>query len=161
MSLAEFTSGLPPTPTNMPLEERIAQLVDAGRFVRVDAAGAAGFAAATGDSVLLLTADPRTNPESWDALVVLPEMLRGFAGTLRAAVVLPADSARLALQFGVRSYPALVFQRGGEFVGTIEGLQDWEVYLRRTAELLEAPASRAPSIGIAVVTAGAPGPTCH
>jgi len=160
MSLAEFTVGLPHTPSNMPLEARVATLVDSGAFVLVDVADAARFAAEPGDSVILLTADTRNNPESWDALIVLPEVLRGYAGRLRAAIALPAASAQLALRFGARTYPSLLFQRAGDFVGIIDGLQDWDVYVRRTAEMLAAPVGRAPSIGVAVVSGGDSG-TCH
>lgn len=159
MSLDHLAFNLPPTPHAMPIDERIAALVDSGRFVRVDAEGAAAFARAPGDSVLLLTADTRNNPESWDALIILPEVLRAHASVLRAAIVPPGEAAKVALRFGVRSYPALVFQRGGEYVGSIEGLQEWQAYVQQTAALLAAPTTRAPSIGIAVV--GPDGSTCH
>jgi len=159
MSFDNVSFNLPHTPHALPLEERITALVESGRFVSVNADGVQAFAAAPGDSVLLLTADTRNNPESWDALIVLPEVLRAHADALRAAIVPPGEAAKVALRFGVRTYPAMVFQRGGEYVGAIEGLQDWEAYVRLTEQMLAAPTSRAPSIGIAIV--GPESGTCH
>lgn len=156
-TLEQFS--LPPTPSAMPLTERIDALVAQSVFVRVTADDAEAFAQMPGDSVLLLTADTRNNPESWDALIILPEVLRPHRARLRAGVVLPADAPALARRFGVRSYPALIFQRAGAYVGAIDGLQDWETYVADVARLLAAPTTRIPSIGVAVVRADAG--TCH
>lgn len=144
----------------MPLDDRIARLVSEQGFTLVDAASAAAFAAAEGDSLILLTADPQAYPETWDVAVVLPEVLKSIPHRPRAAVADPANSLKIAARFGVKVYPAMVFQRGGGFVGVLEGMQDWDAYLRLVPQLLERPVSRAPSIGIPVVTGGNPS-SCH
>lgn len=158
MSTLESFS-LPPTPSAMPLHERIDALAAQGVFSRITGDDVDAFASAPGNSVLLLTADTRNNPESWDALIILPEVFRAHRPHVRVGVVLPADSPALARRFGVRSYPSLVFQRAGAYVGTIDGLQDWETYVAEVARLLGAPTSRAPTIGIAVVNGDAG--ACH
>jgi hydrogenase-1 operon protein HyaE len=50
--------------------------------------------------------------------------------------------------------------RDGGYVGAIDGLRDWNEYLVQTARLLEAPATRPPSIGVVVRSAG-DGPACR
>jgi len=144
----------------MPLDERIAGLVSRHGFTLVDADSAAAFAAAEGDSIILLTADPQAYPETWDVAVVLPEVLKSIPNRPRAAVADPANSLNIAARFGVKIYPALVFQRGSGFVGVLEGMQDWDAYLRLVPQLLARPVGRAPSIGIPVVTSGGSS-SCH
>jgi hydrogenase-1 operon protein HyaE len=145
----------------MPLQQRIAQLVAQG-YTQIDATSLAAFAEAPGDAVLLLTAEPRAVPEAWDALVILPEVLKSFSGRLRGGVAEPQTSRQIAARYGVQRYPALVLLRGGgrdTYVDAIEGLQDWSVYLQRIGEALEKPVGRAPAIGIPVVAAGST--SCH
>ncbi len=92
--------------------------------------------------------------------VVLPEVLKSIPNRPRAAVADPANSLKIAARFGVKIYPALVFQRGSGFVGVLEGMQDWDAYLRLVPQLLARPVGRAPSIGIPVVTSGGSS-SCH
>lgn len=113
----------------------------------------AAFAADPGDTVLFFADDPVRVKESLDLAVILPEILQAFAGRLRAGVLLPAEANALAARYGIRRWPALVFVRGGEYVGSIEGLRDWDDYTRETARLLAAPTTRAPTIGIPVTSA--------
>ena len=57
-------------------------------------------------------------------------------------------------------WPALLALRDGDYLGTIEGLKDWPVYSRLIPELLAAPASRPPGIGIPLRDANAT-TACH
>jgi hydrogenase-1 operon protein HyaE len=126
-------------------------------LARLDVASFEVFAAAAGDRVVLFAEDPVRVPESWDALVLLPELVASAAGRL-AAGMLDIESARLlAVRHGIRSFPALLFLRGGGHVGVIEGLRDWSAYLRECAAMLDKPAGRAP---LALHAIGA-GPACH
>lgn len=157
-----MSTALHTAPDPMPLRPRIEQLLAQG-YAQIDAASLQAFADAPGDAVLLLTAEPRAVPEAWDALVILPEVLKSFAGRLRGGVADPQASRQIAARYGVQRYPALVLLRGGArdtYVDAIEGLQDWGVYLQRIAAALDKPVGRPPSIGIAVVTADA-GSSCH
>ncbi len=146
---------LQPAETTMPLLERIGQMADTGVVLRVDPDTVDVFAHTPGDSVLLLTADPRNNPESWDALVILPELIKSSPLPLRAAVADPVASKALAARYGVRRFPALVFLRGGgeqTYLDALEGLCDWDVYRQALAALADKTPARPPSVGIAVVT---------
>ena len=53
----------------------------------------------------------------------------------------------------VKTPVALVFARGGEYVGAIERIQNWSDYLVEIRSLLVAPPRRAPGFSIPVVTA--------
>lgn len=128
--------------------------------VALDAAGLDAFAAGDGDALILLTDDPARSPETWDVAVVLPEVLKTFGDRVRAAALMPAASREVAARFGVTSYPAQLFLRGGEYVGVLEGMLDWDVWGAAVARKLDTPAGRAPSIGIPVRGADA-GSGCH
>lgn len=129
-------------------------------YVELDADGVDAFAAGSGESLLFFAEDPLRVRETLDLAVILPEIDKAFAGRLRIGVLLPPAAHAVARRYGFRRWPALVMLRGGEYVGTIDGIQDWDVYLGRVAELLEAPASRPPTIGIPVAAAGDTG-HCH
>lgn len=163
MSTDDFiiSPSLPPAPDSMPLDERITRLVEKQNFMLVTNDNAAEFAGEEGDNIILLTADPRAYPETWDVAVVLPEVLKTVPNRYRAAVADPIQSVKLAARFGVQVFPALIFQRSGGFVGTLEGMQDWDSYLRLIPQMLERPTSRAPSIGIPVVSSTGSGSSCH
>jgi len=114
--------------------------------------------AADGDVVVLLIDEPGRVPECWDMAVVLPEALKHFAVRLRAAVALPADSARLQSRFGVARLPALLFLRGGAYVGALEGMRDWAELVPQVSDMLARAPTRVPSIGIALRAADS---GCH
>ena len=135
------------------LDAFVDRLVAQHGFVRIDADGIDGFAAADGDSILLLTHDPVRVPETLDVAVVLPEVLKGYAGRFRCAVLDPLQSQAAKARFGVSRWPALVFQRAGRYVGAIEGMRDWSEFVEEVGAMLGRPAGRAPSIGIAVASA--------
>lgn len=123
-----------------------------------DDATRADFASG-GNSVLLLTENPKICPEAWDLAVVLPEVLKGFAGRVRAGVAAPPESAAIAQRFGVTRFPALLFQRDGDYVGVLEGMRDWASFAPAIERMLAQPASRPPTVGIPVTAANAG--TCH
>ena len=79
---------------------------------------------------------------SADLAVVLPELMQAFAGRFRAALVERASERALQKRFGFARWPALVFTRGGELVGTITGMHDWDEFVARVATQLESPTRR-------------------
>jgi hydrogenase-1 operon protein HyaE len=119
------------------------------------------FGAESGEALLFFAEDPARVKETLDLAVILPEIDKAFAGRFRVGVLLPEAAHLVARRYGFRRWPALVMLRGGEYVGTIDGIQDWDVYIARTAELLASPASRPPSIGIPVAAAGGGADSCH
>lgn len=109
-----------------------------------------------GDQVLLLAGDPVRFPEALDVAVVLPELQRVSAVQGRPfglGVVVPDCAQALARTFGSQHWPTLVFFRDGQYVTAVSGMHDWPQYLALVAQALDAPPSRAPGIGIPVVSA--------
>lgn len=109
---------------------------------------AAGIDAAAGSGMLglLYTGDPGRSPESWDVCVVLPELLANVPG-MRAAILDPAQSAEAAERYGIDKLPALVVLRDGEYIGVIEGMRDWDVYMVALNVLSKAPSQTPPVAG--------------
>lgn len=136
----------------------INRLVDEFGYPLLTADNLEAFCEAPGDAVLFCGGDPAQHPECLDVAVVLPEILRAFPGRFRAAVAATELEPAMQARFGFSVWPALVFLRNGAYVGVIPGIKDWSVYLARIQDLLAAPSSRPPSIGIAV---SATSTTCH
>jgi hydrogenase-1 operon protein HyaE len=88
-------------------------------------------------------------PETGDVAVVLPELLKSFAGRLRGAVVAPEAEEKLKSRFQVYVFPSLVVLRGGEPVGVLPKIYDWAEYQQKISGFLD-PA--------APVLSGAKGP---
>ncbi|HFD31415.1 MAG TPA: hydrogenase-1 expression HyaE, partial [Gammaproteobacteria bacterium] len=75
-------------------------------------------------SVLFFTNDTNRFPESLDVAVVLPELIALFPD-ITPAVIARDDEIKLQSLYGFRSWPALVFMKGNEYLGVITGIQDW------------------------------------
>lgn len=118
------------------------------------------FLALTGDCVLFIAGDPVRFPECLDVAVVLPELQRAFPGRFRIALAEADCENTLAKRYGVTRRPALVFLRDGQYVAVVEGMLDWDDYVREVARALALPVSRVPGIGIPLVAASAGG-ACH
>jgi hydrogenase-1 operon protein HyaE len=113
------------------------------------------FVGEPGMNILFFPGEPTTVRDSTDVAVVLPELVDAFAGRLRPGVVSDVfgDGKTLKRQYGFTEYPALVFVRSGDFVGTITRIQDWNVYLEKITELLSSAPRRPPGFSIPVVSA--------
>lgn len=147
-------------PTRERLEQRFAALRDRhGYACLADTAAAEAFLRESGATLLLFAEDPLRVPETWDLTVILPEVLKDQAQPVRVGLLPPETARALAGRYGLRVWPALLLLRGGDYLGAIEGLQDWGIYRSRLTELLAAPPSRPPGIGVAVLTDG--GSACH
>lgn len=127
-------------------------------FAEVPENGFERFRRRPGHTLLFFSADPVRYRETLDFAVVLPELARAFAGRFAVGVLLPEAARAIAPRYGVRRWPALVLLRGGEYVGAIGGIRDWNDYLRELDGLLAAPCVRPPSIDIAVKADRAGGP---
>jgi hydrogenase-1 operon protein HyaE len=114
-----------------------------------------------GDQVLFFAGDPVRFPEGVDVAVVLPELQAAFSRRFQIGVVQRDDEDAIARRFGSQRWPALVFLRDGQYVATIAGMRDWEVYLREIGQALQTPATRAPTVGIPIVGAGGGAAACH
>lgn len=113
------------------------------------------FVAEPGMNVLFLPGDPATVKDATDVAVVLPELVKAFAGQLRPGVVTDTygDGKELKRYYGFAAFPSLVFVRGGDYVGAISRIQDWADYITIIQNLLVASPKRPPGFRIDVVTA--------
>lgn len=140
------------TPAIHPL---IARLFDSHGYARLEPATLEGFLREPGEAVLFLSEDPVRYRETLDLAVILPELRRASAKPFRVGVLLPEHSREVARTYAVRFWPALVYLRAGEFLGTIEGLRDWSEFHALSQALLSGPAKPLPPKVIPVAS-GAP-----
>ncbi|WP_017759531.1 hypothetical protein [Pseudacidovorax intermedius] len=145
-------------PDTSPLVSRLAESCGA---TWVDADTLDAWAAEGGDRVVLLAGDPVRHPEGLDVAVVLPELQRSLPGSFAIGVVRRHNEEAVARRYGAQRWPTLLFLRDGQYVTTLPGMHDWDVFLRKTEEALAAPVSRPPGIGIPLVSAAADGAGCH
>lgn len=145
-------------PETSPLIER---LVSVHGATWVDEKTIDAWAAEGGDRVVLFAGDPVQFPEGLDVAVVLPELQRCFPGRFKVAVVPRRIEQAVALRYGSQRWPTLLFLRDGQYVTTLSGMHDWDKYVQEMARALAMPTSRAPTIGIPVVSAGASAASCH
>lgn len=153
-------STLPLSPTADDFNVLMDRIAERHGFAHLDAENFDEFACGPGNRIVLFAEDPVRVPETWDVAVVLPEVLKRLGGRLLAGVLYVASARKLAPRYGFSTWPALVFLRAGAYVGAIEGMRDWDVYLREMSAMLDKPVGRAPSLGIAVRGTSAPG-ACH
>lgn len=109
--------------------------------------------------VLFFAENPKKFPESDDVAMILPEIIKAYEGRLEAAVISPSAEHSLQRRYGFGSWPALVFLRGGEYLGVITQVQNWEDYLREISQLLAADPVKPPGFKIPVVSESAR--SCH
>jgi hydrogenase-1 operon protein HyaE len=113
--------------------------------------------------VVLLAGDAVRFPEGQDVAVVLPELRRSASRRFEIAVVPRDQEEALARRYGSNRWPTLLFLRDGRYVTTLPGMHDWEEYVHEVERALAMPVSRAPTIGIPVVSANAASSdaSCH
>lgn len=137
-----------------PLHPLLDQLVSRHGFTALDLDTLDAFVDGGGHAMLVFTEDPVRYKETLDLAVIAPEVARAFAGQFRVGVLYPEAARKAAPRFGFARWPALVVLRDGAYVGAIDGLRNWDEYLEETSRLLASEATRPPSVGIAVRSAG-------
>lgn len=149
-------STLAPTPTapttrhEPPMIERLAAMTQASW---VDPQAPQRWCEGQAHAVLLLAGDAVRFPEGQDVAAVLPELLKATPTACQVGVVRREDEDQVARRFGSQRWPSLVFFRDGQYATVLPGMHDWDVYTARFSEALAAAPSRAPTIGIPVVSA--------
>lgn len=133
----------------------IERLLTELNYVEVSLANHDEFVTEPGMNVLFFPGDASTVKDATDVAVVLPELVQAFDGQLRPGVVTDVfgDGKLLKRQYGFSEYPALIFVRSGEYVGTICRIRDWGEYLDTISDLFVAAPKRPPGFSIPVVTA--------
>jgi hydrogenase-1 operon protein HyaE len=111
------------------------------------------FAQPVENAVIFLPNNPQHYPETLDVAIVLPELVKVFQGQFKPAVADWDYAKTLAAEYAITEWPALLFLRYGEYVGSIARVRDWSVYLSKIKTLLAAAPIKKPGIGIAVVSA--------
>ncbi len=112
--------------------------------------------------MVVFAEDPERYKETLDMAVIVPELHASRAGRFRVALLPPAASRALAPRFGFARWPAFVMLRDGHYVGAVDGIRDWDVYIGELDRLLAAEPTRPPTVGIPVVVAGqAASSSCH
>jgi hydrogenase-1 operon protein HyaE len=140
----------------------IAQLFDKHGFARVDDGDPHGLTQRPGRTLVLFLEDPVRYRETLDLAVIVPKLARTFPGRFAVVVALAATARKLAVRYGFRKWPAFVMLADGRYVGAVDGLRNWAEYVEEVARLLDAPAARAPTIGVPVQGAGGDGAdNCH
>ena len=152
MSLGEQTvgGGAAMAPSSAFFSGPISRLIAAHGVAQVGLAEVEEFVGGSGNSLLFFAGDPERYPESLDVAAVLPELMKAFPQRFRVGLVCAEAELALQLEFGFGVWPALVFLRQGAYLGVLTGMRDWGDYLREIPILLAAPASRPPSLGVAV-----------
>ncbi len=144
----------------------LAQLVARHGARWVDADNVDDWKGQGGHRVLLFAGDPVRFPEGMDVAVVVPELVKTLAAqgkALAVGVAVPAIAQDLALRYGSQRWPTLMFFRDGQYQTTVSGMHDWTDFVRLAEQAWDAPATRAPTVGIAVVSAPGANPAngCH
>jgi hydrogenase-1 operon protein HyaE len=148
------------TPGLHPLFARM--VAETGAAVLHDAAAFDDWAARPGAAMVVFAEDPERFKETLDLAVIVPELHAAARAAFRVALLPPTASRLLAPRFGFARWPAFVMLRDGHYLGAVDGIRDWDVYVAELQRLLAAAPSRPPSVGIAVRVAGAdPSASCH
>lgn len=147
-------------PPDSPLVQRL--VADFGA-AWVDETTVQDWAALGGDRVVLLAGDAVRFPEGQDVAVVLPELCSAASRHFEIAVVPRDREEALARRYGSNRWPTLLFLRDGRYVTSLPGMHDWDEYVNEVERALAMPVSRAPTIGIPVVSANATSSdsSCH
>jgi hydrogenase-1 operon protein HyaE len=114
-----------------------------------------------GAAMLVFVEDPERYKETLDLAVIVPELHAARPGAFRVALLPPAAARALAPRYGFARWPAFVMLRDGQYLGAVDGIRDWDVYLDELDRLLAAAPGRAPGVGIPVTAAGSAAPSCH
>jgi len=141
--------------TSPPAHPLLAQLMTRHGCTEITAANIDAFVAQPGHAMLVFAEDPLRVRETLDIAVIVPELMHAFPGRFRVGVLMPESARPLQARYGFRRWPALVMLSDGRHVGAIDGLRDWDEFLKELARLLETAPKRPATIGIAVKAADA------
>ena len=154
------TTAAAATPALHPLFARL--VAETGASVLHDVTAFEDWAAQPGAAMVVFAEDPDRFKETLDLAVIVPELHASRRDAFRVALLPPAASRLLAPRFGFSRWPAFVMLRDGQYLGAVDGIRDWDVYVGELERLLAAAPSRPPSVGIPVRAAGAdPAASCH
>ena len=142
-----------------PLLQRLVQQTQAAVLA---ADGFDAWAQQPGVAMVVFAEDPERFKETLDLAVIVPELHAAHGASFRVGLLPPAAARALAPRYGFARWPAFVMLRDGHYLGAVDGIRDWDVYAAEMQRLLAAQPTRAPSVGIPVLAAGAVAqPSCR
>lgn len=128
-----------------------AKLWAGGEVTRIHEGDMAAFRQQPGLTMLCLVDDPVRFKETFDMVVLAPEIKKLFAGTLTdCGFTDPLEGRKIASQLGLHRLPAIAIFRFGEMMGAIEGLRTWQDYEKELIAILTAQATPKKKITIGV-----------
>lgn len=150
-----------PTAPDAALHPLLARMVDFTRAARLDVDGFDAWAAAGGIAMIVFAEEVERMKESLDIAVIVPELYAAFGRTFRVGFLPPAAARAIAPRFGFARWPAFVMLRDGQYLGAVDGIRDWDVYVAEVERLMQAAPTRAPGVGVRITAAGQPTAGCH
>ena len=119
-------------------------------MTRINDENIESFKKTPGLALLCMVDDPVMYKETFDMVVIGPELVRMFDGTLSGAGFTdPRYGRAIASSLGIHRLPAVAVFRFGELMGAIEGLKTWEEYERELIKILMTPVVHKKTITIA------------
>lgn len=119
-------------------------------MTRINDENIESFKKTPGLALLCMVDDPVMYKETFDMVVIGPELVRMFDGTLSGAGFTdPRCGRAIASSLGIHRLPAVAVFRFGEQMGAIEGLKTWEEYERELIKILMTPVVHKKTITIA------------
>ena len=121
----------------------IADMLDRGLLLELDENSLEDFLNEEGLAVLFFTGGPRRFREAHDVAVALREIVREYAGKVRAAILDGTLENTQQERFRVITPPSLVFVAGGKTLEVVPGVRDWADYEIAFQRYLGAPQNEA------------------
>ena len=113
------------------------QLIETRGYALVDETNVDAFLDQTPYAVLFFPGDAERLAESDDVAVVLPELIKTFDAVITPAIVARGEAERaLQRRFRFNAFPTLVFTKRQGYLGAISRVQDWNDYVRETADII-------------------------
>lgn len=140
-----------------PLLDRLVRETDAAVL---DTESVEAWAQPDGVAMLVFAEDPQRYKEVLDLAVIVPELHAAAQRSFRVGLLRPEAARTLAPRYGFARWPAFVMLRDGLYLGGVDGIRDWDVYVAELQRLMAAEPSRPPGVGIAVKATDA-APSCH
>lgn len=140
------------TSSEIPLRQHplFQRLIAEYRFEQITEENSDTFIKQNGLTMLLFIDDPKRMKETADALVIAPELVSYFPEIKQKGVVTHPLARKLALTYGFRRWPAVIFLKDGGYLGAVDGLRAWRELIDETDRILKSKVHYPPSVGIEV-----------
>lgn len=141
-----------PESRKIPLQQNplFQRVITEHRFELITEENAESFIKQNGLTMLLFIDDPERMKETADALVITPELAYRHPKIKQKGVVIQPFARKLAITYGFRRWPAVVFLKDGGYLGAVDGLRAWGELISETERVLKSTVHYPPSVGIEV-----------